>query len=50
MAIPIYQVKRRTISYLAETNKDTAHGLEVKGLVTVEHQDETAELVTQSLH
>lgn len=35
---------------LTKTNKDTAHGLEVKGLVTVEDQHKSTQLVTKSLH
>ena len=34
---------------LAETNKNSAHGLEVKGLITVEHKHKATQLVAQSL-
>lgn len=37
-------------NYLTETDEDTAHGLEVEGLVAVEHQHEPTELVAESLH
>lgn len=39
-----------TSYYLTQADKDSAHGLEVKSLVTVEDQDESAKLVTKSLH
>merc|ERR1711990_533172 len=43
-------VKTSPGSHLAETNKDPSHGLEVKGLVAVEDEDEPPQLITQSLH
>ena len=35
---------------LAETNKDTTHGLEVKCLITVEDQHKATQLVTKGFH
>lgn len=36
--------------YLTQADKDSAHGLEVESLVTVEDQHESAKLVTKGLH
>ena len=35
---------------LTQADEDAAHGLEVEGLVAVEDEDESAELVAQSFH
>ena len=35
---------------LAQTNKDTPHGLEVKCLITVEDQHKATQLMTKGLH
>lgn len=36
--------------YLAKTDEDSPHGLEVESFVAVEHQHETTELVAESFH
>ena len=47
---PVELVKAAPGPDLAQAHKDASHGLEVKRLITVEHQHETTQLMPKGFH
>lgn len=47
---PVELVETTPRAHLAQTDEDPTHGLEIEGLVAVEDQHETTQLVAESFH